>query len=67
MNFCVGKRTYFLRNKKIKFNSVFRCVDSQNTPFCEGKNNIDNSLSAVSRSIAGGGGIDMEKVVGWRY
>lgn len=35
--------------------------------FLRGKNNIDNSLSAVSRSIAGGGGIDMEKVVGWRY
>ena len=35
--------------------------------FARKKNNIDNSLTVVSRSIAGGGGIDMEKVVGWRY
>ena len=41
-----------------------RCVASQTTPFCEGKNNIDNSLSAVSRSIMGLGRIDIEGVAG---
>ena len=30
--------------------------------FARKKNNIDNSLTVVSRSIAGGGGIDMEGV-----